>query len=105
VMRAQLQRLVELSELPNVTIQILPLKRNHGLAVDSFSIFRFGKAHETVLHDVVGLEHLVNQLYVDGDTDTHQFRLAFDHLAEESLSPEESREQILTTSGQVWNKN
>ena len=104
VMHAQLQRLVDFSEFPNVTIQILPLERNHELAVDSFSIFQFGKAHETVLHDVVGLEHLVNQLYVDGDTDTHQFRLAFDHLAEESLSPEESRERILTTSRQVWNK-
>jgi class 3 adenylate cyclase len=40
-------------------------------------------------------------LYVDGDTDTHQFRLAFEHLLKESLSPEESRELILTTSRQV----
>ena len=103
VMHAQLQRLANVSELPNVTIRILPFKGNHGLAVDSFSIFQFGKAHETMLHDVVGLEHLVNQLYVEGDTDTHQFRLAFNHLAKESLSPSESREQILTTSRQVWN--
>lgn len=56
-----------------------------------------------MLHDVVGLEHLVNQLYVEGDTDIHQFRLAFNHLARESLSPAESRERILTTSRHVWN--
>jgi transcriptional regulator with XRE-family HTH domain len=103
VMHAQLQRLVDVSELPNVTIRILPLERGHRLAVDSFSIFRFGRAHETMLHDVVGLEHLSNELYVEGDTDTHQFRLAFNHLAEESLSPSASRERILTTSRQVWN--
>lgn len=105
VMRAQLQRLVDISNsLPNVMIRVLPLTRSHGLAMDSFSIFQFGKAHETILHDVVGLEHLVNQLYVDGDTDTHQFRLAFNHLVEESLSPEESRELILTTSRQLWDE-
>jgi|SRR5579862_2547554 len=104
VMRAQLQRLAEISERPNVTIQILPLKRSHGLAVDSFSIFQFGSAHETILHDVVGLEYLSDELYVEGDTDTHGFSLAFDHLSGEALSPQESRQLILTTSTQVWDK-
>jgi transcriptional regulator with XRE-family HTH domain len=104
VMHAQLQRLADVSKLPNVTIRILPFNLNHGLAVDSFTIFQFGKAHETVLHDVVSLEHVTNELYVEGDTDTHQFKLAFDHLAEESLSPNESRELILTTSRRVWDK-
>jgi transcriptional regulator with XRE-family HTH domain len=97
VMNAQLQRLAEVSELPNVTIQIVPLKANRGLAVDSFSILQFGKAHETTFHDMVSLEHLVNELYVEGDTDTYQFRLAFDRLASEALSPQESRDLILTT--------
>jgi transcriptional regulator with XRE-family HTH domain len=104
VMQAQLQRLADASRLPNVTIQILPLQRDHGLAVDSFSILQFGKAHETMLHDVVSLEHVSNELHVEGDTDTHQFRLAFSRLTEESLSPEESRDLILTVSRQVWDK-
>ena len=102
VMSAQLKRLADVSALPNVTIRVMPLKRNHGLAVDSFSIFQFGSAHETILHDVVGLEPLSDQFYVEGDTDTHQFRLAFNHLAQECLSPSESRDLILTTSRQVW---
>ena len=102
LMRAQLQRLVDISELPNVTIQILPLKTSHGLAVDSFSIFQFGRAHETILHDVVGVEHLSGELYVEGDTDTHGFRLAFNHLSEEALSPQQSRDLILTATAQVW---
>lgn len=104
VMHAQLQRLADVSKLPNVTIRILPFNINHGLAVDSFTIFQFGKAHETVLHDVVSLEHITNELYVEGDTDTHRFKLTFDHLAEESLPPHESRELILTTSRRVWDK-
>ena len=103
VMRTQLQRLADVSDLQNVTIRILPLKRKHGLAVDSFSVLQFGKAHDTTLQDVVSLEHLSNELYVEGDTDTHQFSLAFNHLVEESLPPLESRETILAVSSQLWN--
>lgn len=99
VMRAQLEHLAEISQRPNVTIRIVPLDRNHGLAVDSFAIMRFGQAGETMLHDVVSLEHLSNELYVEGDTDTYYFRLAFEHLAGESLSPAESRDQILAAAG------
>jgi len=102
VMHEQLQRLADISQLPNVTIQILPLKRNHGLSVNSFSVLQFGKAHETALRDVVSIEHLSNELYVEGDTDTYTFRLAFGHLTEESLSPAESRELLLATAVQMW---
>jgi transcriptional regulator with XRE-family HTH domain len=103
VMHAQLQQLAELSELPNVTIQILPLAGNHGLAVDSFSIVHFGKTHETALHDVVSVAHLRDELYVEGDTDTHQFTLAFDHLRAESYSLSDSQQSILTTCQRMWN--
>ena len=102
VMHAQLQRLADASELPNVTIQILPLSSRNRLAVDSFAILLFGKAHETSLHNVVSVEHLGKELYVEGDTDTYQFRLAFEHFAEKSLSPAESRDLIVTTARQVW---
>jgi hypothetical protein len=80
----------------------MPLRHDRRLALDSFSIFQFQQTHEITLRDVVGLEHITNQLLVDGDPDTYQFRLAFGHLEEEALSPEESRELILTTSRQVW---
>ena len=68
--------------------------------MDSFSIFQFGSAHEIMLHDVVGLEHLSDESYVEDDTDTHQFSLAFNHLSAEALSLSESRDLILTTSRQ-----
>jgi len=102
LMYAQLQRLADVSELSNVTIRILPFNRGHMLAVDSFAILRFGQTHETILHDVVSIEHLSNELYVEGDTDTYQFKLAFDHIGEQSLSPSESRELILAIARQVW---
>jgi transcriptional regulator with XRE-family HTH domain len=103
VMHSQLRRLADAAELPSVTIRILPFYRSHGLAVDSFAILKFGKAYETILHNVVSIEHLSSsELYVEGDTDTNTFELAFKHLEKESLSPSDSRELILTTSRQVW---
>ena len=103
VMRAQLERLAEVSELKNVTVQVLPLARSHGLAVDSFTVVKFDKAHETVLHDVVSVEHLKDELYVEGVTDTHQFTLAFKYFLDESFSPSDSRKLILTTAKRLWN--
>lgn len=103
VMRSQLQRLADAAELPSVTVRILPLHRSHGLAVDSFAILKFSQAHETTLRNVVSIEHLSgSELYVEGDTDTNTFELAFKHLENESLSPADSRELVLTTCRQVW---
>jgi transcriptional regulator with XRE-family HTH domain len=102
LMHAQLQRLVEVSKLPNVRLQILPLAGPKTLAVDSFRLFQFGPAHGTSLHDVVSTESLSNYIYVDGEADTYEFRLAFEHLAQESLDPEKSRELITRIAGQLW---
>jgi len=102
VMYEQIQHLAEVVEQPNVTLQILPLAGPKALALDSFEILRFGQAHDTPLHDVVTAEGPNNHLYVEGEIDTYEFALAFEHLAQESLSPEESREFILRTARQLW---
>lgn len=102
VMHAQLKHLVDISELPNVTIRVLPLNGKHELAVDSFAILEFGQAQETVFHDVVSIEHLSDELYVEDDTDTYLFRLAFTQLTEDSLSPVASQELILKIAEQTW---
>jgi Domain of unknown function (DUF5753) len=52
--------------------------------------------------DVVSTESLLNYLYVEGETDTYEFRLAFEHLAQEALDPEESRELIVRSARQLW---
>jgi transcriptional regulator with XRE-family HTH domain len=102
VMREQLEHLAKVSELPNVTLQVLPLDGPKGLAVDSFQVLAFGKAHETQLHDVVSTEGLRNYLFVEGETDTYEFRRAFEHLAQEALGTVESREFILRVARELW---
>ena len=102
LMYEQLQRLVEISDWPNVTLQILPLAGPKSLAADSFTLFQFGPVLETSLHDVVSTENLSNYLYVEGETSTYEFRQAFELLAQESLDPEESRKLILRTAQELW---
>jgi transcriptional regulator with XRE-family HTH domain len=102
LMFEQLQHLVEVSDLPNVMLRILPLDGPKRLALESFQILQFGQAHETKLHDVVSAESLRAYLYIEGETDTYDFRLAFEQLARESLEPDESREFILRIARQLW---
>ena len=102
VMYDQLQHLAEVSELPNVTIRVLPLDGPKGLALDSFTLLQFGRAYETQLHDVVSAESAQAYLYVEGETDTYEFRLAFERLARDALEPNKSREFILRIARQLW---
>jgi len=102
VMRVQLHHLAQVSELPNVAIQVLPFKRDQTLAVDSFSILQFGTAREAGLPDVVSLEHLSDEVHIEGDSDAHTFRLAFRHIAAKCLSRADSRELILAAAQGEW---
>ncbi len=102
VMYEQLQHLAAAAEQPNVTLQVLPLDGPKGLTLDSFQVLQFGRAHETQLPDVVSVESFDGYLYVEGETDTYEFRRAFEHLTRESLRPEESREFILRTARRLW---
>lgn len=102
VMREQLLHVADVAKRPNVTLRILPLAGPKRLALDSFQILKFGQAHETPLHDVVSAESLINYLYVEGETDTYEFALAFEHLAQESVEPEESRDFVLRAARELW---
>jgi transcriptional regulator with XRE-family HTH domain len=63
VMRGQLERLIEATKLPNVTLQVLPFDAGaHPAMLGSFSILRFA---DRTLPDLVYLEHLTNAVYLD----------------------------------------
>jgi transcriptional regulator with XRE-family HTH domain len=106
VMHAQLERLVEVSRLPNVTLRVLPLDGHHPILTTSFAVLRFGEADGATgakLRDVVSTEHLSSgELHFEGETDTYQYGLAFASLAEESLSASLSRELISSTARRLW---
>jgi transcriptional regulator with XRE-family HTH domain len=102
VMRAQLERLLEIAEMPNISIRVLPLHGKQRIVAASFHLFAIADAHNPWLHDVVSTENLTDQLGFYGETDTYFYRLAFDHIVESSLSTIDSKKLIAEIAERVW---
>jgi transcriptional regulator with XRE-family HTH domain len=102
VMCHQLERLVEVGQLPNVSLRVFPLARRYPIVMCSFVLFRFAQDRRTTIPDVVYAEHLRSNLYFEGESDTYQYSLAFDLLLQESLGRSESLQLISETARRVW---
>jgi transcriptional regulator with XRE-family HTH domain len=107
VMFDQMRHLVEMSELPNIDLRVVPLQSDSSLMADSFVVLGFGQQHEaSKLGDVVATEGQNGQvLSIEGETDTYVYRLIFKAFHEASLSPEETHDLILETARRVWSEN
>ena len=104
IMRAQLERLADMADFPNVDLRVMPLDREIALGGGSFVIMSFGSPSTTEaasLGDIVSTENVNTELYIEGETDTQLYRLFFQAVAKASLSPADSRRLIVTTSG-AW---
>lgn len=85
VMRAQLARLVEITELPNVTLQVMPFGRGgHAAAGGSFNLLRFDEAD---VPDMVYIEQLASAVYLDKREDVDLYAGVMDRLGAKALTP------------------
>lgn len=92
VMRGQLAYLIEVSKLPNVTVQVMPFKfGGHAAEGGAFTILRFP---EPDLPDVVYVETLTGALYLDKRDDVDTYMQAMERLAVDSATPEGTVELI-----------
>ncbi|GAA0256488.1 helix-turn-helix transcriptional regulator [Cryptosporangium japonicum] len=92
VMRAQLDLLAELSERPNVTLQIIPFGfGGHAAAGGAFSLLRFP---DQTLPDIVYIEQLTSALYLEKREDVDTYLESMERLAVEADSPDRSRERF-----------
>lgn len=92
VMRAQLRRLVEVAELPNVTIQLLPFDVGAHAGMDSsFTILLFAESGDP---DVVYAENAMGGLFLEKQDELQRFNYIFDHIRAVAMRPEESIEHI-----------
>jgi transcriptional regulator with XRE-family HTH domain len=90
VMRAQLERLVEAAEQPNVTLQVLPLGVGaHPALVGAFSVLRFA---DQELPDVVYVEHLTSALYLSKPEDVDQYLHVMESICVRSAPPARTTE-------------
>ncbi|MFG3017114.1 helix-turn-helix domain-containing protein [Streptomyces sp. NPDC048254] len=91
VMREQLQHLLATSQLPHVTVQVLPFSTGaHSAAVGSFSILR-GPSPEL---DVIYMDLLGGGLFMEKRPELERYRLAFEYLSAQALDLESSAELV-----------
>lgn len=102
VMRFQLERLAETSELPNIKVLIKPLNGLHLIGTGPFSYMTFAQVHDVPLRDLVVVEHLAGSHSIDDEDEAYQYQRAFQKLMDESLAPVESRELIRKVSRETW---
>ncbi len=92
VMRGQLQHLIDISERPNVRLQVMPFGfGGHSGESGAFTLLSFPDAD---LSDVVYLEQLTSALYLDKREDVAQYEQALKELQQDSPGPDESRDLL-----------
>jgi hypothetical protein len=92
VMRGQLERLVDASKLPNVTLQVLPFGAGaHPGMVGSFSVLRFP---DQELPDVVYIEHLTSALYLNKPDDVDQYLHVMETICVRAAPPDRTAELL-----------
>jgi DNA-binding XRE family transcriptional regulator len=92
VMRGQLERLLEATKLPNVTLQILSFDSGaHPAMVGSFSVLRFP---DEELPDIVYLEHLTSALYLNKPDEVDQYLHVMESICIRAAAPDQTVELL-----------
>ncbi|MEV0034779.1 helix-turn-helix transcriptional regulator [Streptomyces sp. NPDC050804] len=93
VMRTQIDRLLDVAELPNVTLQIAEFASGHHPGTYSpFVLFRFSIPE---LPDIVYIEYLTGALYLDNARELSEHKEAMDRMVAHAESARRTKE-ILT---------
>ncbi|MEU3856990.1 helix-turn-helix transcriptional regulator [Streptomyces sp. NPDC028722] len=92
VMREQLEHLMEMSQLPHVTVQVLPFEVGaHPGLNGQYAILEFADAADS---SVVYLEGVTSDLYLEKAQDVQKYAVMYEHLRAQSLNVEASRQYI-----------
>ncbi|MFF5110437.1 helix-turn-helix domain-containing protein [Streptosporangium sp. NPDC000509] len=87
VMSEQCAHLITQAQQPHLTIQVLPYDAGaHPAVVGPFAILNFPHPHP----DVVYIEALASSIYIEADTEVHQYHQVFNHLSAMALNPDDS---------------
>ena len=84
VLRAQLEYLLELTQLPSIIVQVLPLSAPHPALAGGFSLLSTGRI------DWVHVELLTSDIYLENNESVLPYVSAFEVLSERALTPEAS---------------
>ncbi|WP_432072381.1 helix-turn-helix domain-containing protein [Streptomyces wuyuanensis] len=89
MMREQLEHLVEQSQLPHVTVQVLPFNMGaHPGITGHYAILEFPDASDS---SVVYIEGVTSDLYLEKANDVHKYTVMYEHLRAQALNVEQTR--------------
>ncbi len=92
VMRNQLRRLIEVTDKPNVTVEVIPFSAGlHPGMSGPFEIIEFADPSDS---DIVFLESPRGDIVSDDPEETLKYREAFEGLAKAALGPRDSLARI-----------
>jgi Domain of unknown function (DUF5753) len=104
IMHAQLQRLVEASALPSVTLHLLPFSVGAHAGMDGeFTIFSYSKDPDVVYEDpdVVYVDNIVGGEYIEDPMVTKRYNQAFHRLLDMALDPVKSAQALAGIAEQL----
>jgi hypothetical protein len=88
VMREQLEYLADMSQLPHVTVQVLPFDVGaHAGLNGQYSILEFADATDS---NVVYIEGVTSDLYLEKAHDVQKYTVMYEHLRAQSLNVDQS---------------
>ncbi|QCX77257.1 Helix-turn-helix protein [Streptomyces sp. YIM 121038] len=92
LMREQLEHLVEQSQLPHVTVQVIPFEMGaHPGLNGQYAILEFPDASDS---SVVYIEGVTSDLYLEKANDVQQYSVMYEHLRAQALNVDHSRQLI-----------
>lgn len=92
LMRDQLEQLVEQSQLPHVTVQVIPFDMGaHPGLNGQYAILEFPDAADS---SVVYIEGVTSDLYLEKANDVQKYSVMYEHLRAQALNVEQSRQFI-----------
>ena len=98
IMLAQLDHLLELTKMPQVTLQVVPYQLSGYAAEGPFTMLRFG---EPELPDLVYIEHLAGALYLDKRDEVELYSRVFDRLTVDALTPDRTRQMLAKARAEI----
>jgi transcriptional regulator with XRE-family HTH domain len=99
VMRTQLERLLDLVQRPDITLQVMPFRFGaHAADGGAFSMLRFP---ERDVPDIVYVEQLVSALYLDKPEQVEQYAITMNRLTVDSHPPDQTAETLTKMLAQL----
>jgi transcriptional regulator with XRE-family HTH domain len=92
VMQEQIGHLLELAEIPSVTIQVLPFSSGgHAAAGGPFTVLRFA---ERDLPDIVYLEQLTSAMYLEKRPEVEVYLRTMERITVQAETPNASKDML-----------